>query len=38
MPHVWPIMIHLPEAQADMALSAKFMARVTGTLPRAQAA
>ncbi len=37
MPHVWPIMVHLPEAQADLAMTAEFMARVTCE-PQAQAA
>lgn len=37
MPHVWPILIHLPEAHVDLKLSGKFVARVTG-LARAQAA
>ena len=36
MPHVWPIIIYLPEAQADLKLSADFIARVTA-LPQARA-
>lgn len=37
MPHVWPIIVHLPEAQADLKLSGQFVARVTGVM-QAQAA
>jgi acetyl esterase/lipase len=29
MPHVWPIMVTLPEAKADLRLAAQFAIRVT---------
>ena len=38
MPHVWPIIVHLPEAQADLRLSAQFIARVTALPQQAMAA
>ena len=38
MPHVWPIIITLPEAQADLKFSGEFIARVTAAAPQAKAA
>lgn len=38
MPHVWPILIILPEAREDMAKCGQFIARVTGPQSQAKAA
>jgi acetyl esterase/lipase len=38
MPHVWPILIMLPEAKEDMRRSGEFIARVTAHQPQAKAA
>jgi acetyl esterase/lipase len=38
MPHVWPILILLPEAREDMSKSGQFIARVTSQPSQAKAA